>query len=59
MNEQLKAQEAKVIALLFNALEVLVCKLEDEKKINKKSEVLALEEAVHLCHKIRSLLPLA
>lgn len=57
MKEKLKAEEAKVIDLCFNALHHITHKLDEEKTLNRPHEVEALEKAVLLCHKIRSLLP--
>lgn len=57
MQEQLALKEKAVIDLLFNGLDFLIQKLEEERKINHKSEFDQLEAAVKLCHQIRSLLP--
>lgn len=56
MKEDLKKKEDKVIKMLFNALSTHLQTLSGE-KINSKSELQKLEEAVKLCHQIRSLLP--
>lgn len=56
MKERLKKQETKVLEFLFNALSVQIQALKGE-KINSKTELKKLEEAVKVCHQIRSLLP--
>lgn len=58
MKEKLHEQELKVLNLLFNALTVVVRELEGE-KIDSRRDLEVLDKAVQLCHKIRSLLPVA